>query len=399
MRQGCLSKSYLNTIFYMYCKACNSSEKIVKSGILRGQQRYLCKTCGTNFTLGQGAKTVSRKSHQTTIIDVAKHLGIAPSTVSRALNNKAEINAKTRELIVQTAMDMDYRPNLLAQSLNSGETQTIGVIIPNVERPYFAGVLAGIQKVAGIAGYRVIICQSNENYHLEVLNVQTLIGSRVDGLLISHSQETENFDYLRKAIARGLPIVHFDRIAPNLDTPRVVQRDYEGSYELVKHLIEQGCKRIAILAGPEKLLISEKRKEGYINALKQHDIALDDQLIAHTNFTKDEALAQLKKWMRLPEPPDAIYTVIYINAIQLITEAKAMGIKVPEDLAFVGFGDEPLAEFIEPSLTAYNLFPTKMGETAARLLIDHIINPENTSLETYAIDGEIRIRNSSLKKS
>ena len=379
------------------CKKCDSIENIVKSGFLRGKQRYYCKDCGIYFTIDLGDKIKYNKTHQVTIIDIAKSLGVAPSTVSRALNNKSEININTRQEILRVATELDYKPNLLAQSLNRGETHTIGVIIPNIERPFFAGVLAGIQDVASNAGYRVIICQSNETHQTEILNVQALMASRVDGLLISHSRETASFEHIKLHLNKGVPIVHFDRVCNELDTPKVIQEDFKGSFELVEHLIKQGCKRIAIFAGPEKLLISQTRLEGYRKALENNGIVYDKTLVYHGNFQKQESIYALNNWLNLSNPPDGIFAVHYANAIDMMVEVKRRNIKIPDDIAFTGFGDELIAELFEPSLTVYHLFPYKIGEVAATLLIDNIINKNTFIPYSQTVNGEIRIRKSSLK--
>lgn len=380
------------------CSKCENIESVVKAGLLRGKQRYYCKNCEIHFTIKNPQESIVRKSHQITIIDIARTLGVAPSTVSRALNNKAEINPETRQAILKVAYELDYKPNLLAQSLNRGETHTIGVIIPNIERPFFAGVLAGIQNVATNGGYRVIICQSNETHHTEILNVQALMASRVDGLLISHSKETYSFDHIKLHLNKGIPIVHFDRVCNELDTPKVIQEDFKGSFDLVEHLILQGCKKIAIMAGPERLLISQTRFEGYKAALKKHGIEVEKELIYHGNFKKEESLMALNGWLKLPIPPDGIFTVHYANAIEMMVEVKKRSIKIPQEIAFVGFGDELIAELFEPSLTVFHLFPYQVGETAASLLIDNIIHKENFKQYSQTVKGELIIRASSLKR-
>lgn len=379
------------------CKKCNSTSEVVKAGFLRGRQRFFCKACQVHFTVELPAASPQKAARQTTIIDIAKSLGVAPSTVSRALNGSNDINPLTRQEILRVANEMDYRPNLLAQSLHRGETHTIGVVIPNIERPFFAGVLAGIQNVATEAGYRVMICQSNESHSTETLNVQALIASRVDGLLISHSKETTSFEHIRLQLKKGLPIVHFDRVCNEVETAKVVQEDFEGSFALVEHLIQQGCRRIAVCAGPPQLLISQTRLEGYKAALRHYGLPLDDALIYHTDFKKGEALAALAHWCSLPEPPDGIFSVHYGNAIELLVELKRCEIQVPKQIAIVGFGDELIAELIEPSLTVFHLFPFEMGETAASLLIDNIIHRDTFSPITKKMRGELRIRQSSMR--
>ncbi|HAK76919.1 MAG TPA: LacI family transcriptional regulator [Runella sp.] len=379
------------------CKQCQSASEVVKAGFLRGRQRFYCKTCQVHFTMELPAASPQKTVRQTTIIDIAKSLGVAPSTVSRALNGSTDINSLTRQEILRVANEMDYRPNLLAQSLHRGETHTIGVVIPNIERPFFAGVLAGIQNVATEAGYRVMICQSNESHSTETLNVQALIASRVDGLLISHSKETTSFEHIRLQLKKGLPIVHFDRVCNEVETDKVVQEDFEGSFALVEHLIQQGCRRIAVCAGPPQLLISQTRLEGYKAALRHYGLPLDDTLIYHTEFKQSESLTALNHWLSLPEPPDGIFAVHYGNAIELLVELKRRKIQIPTEIAVVGFGDELIAELIEPSLTVFHLFPFEMGETAASLLIDNIIHRDTFSPVTKKMRGELRIRQSSMR--
>ncbi|NBB22512.1 substrate-binding domain-containing protein [Runella sp. CRIBMP] len=380
------------------CTKCGSVENIVKSGFIRGKQRLFCKACEVHFTINLPQKEINKTARQITIVDIAKSLGISPSTVSRALNGRSDINPMTRQEIIRVATEMDYRPNLLAQSLNRGETHTIGVVIPNIERPFFAGVLAGIQKVATEAGYRVMICQSNESHSTETLNVQALVASRVDGLLISHSKETTSFDHIKLQLRRGLPIVHFDRVCNEVETAKVVQEDFEGSFVLTEHLILQGCKRIAVCAGPRELLISISRLNGYKAALAKYDIPLREELIYHTNFIKGESLLALDGWLNLPQKPDGILAVHYANAIDMIVELKKRKIKIPSEIAIVGFGDELIASLIEPSLTVFHHSSFQMGAIAAKMLVDNIIHKDTFQPMLQKMNGELIIRQSSLRK-
>jgi DNA-binding LacI/PurR family transcriptional regulator len=379
------------------CTKCGSAENIVKSGFIRGKQRLFCKSCEVHFTINLSQKEGSKPPRQITIVDIAKSLGIAPSTVSRALNGSTEINSATRREIIRVAAEMDYRPNLLAQSLNRGETHTIGVVIPNIERPFFAGVLAGIQKVATEAGYRVMICQSNESHSTETLNVQALVASRVDGLLISHSKETTSFEHIKLQLKKGLPIVHFDRVCNEVETAKVVQEDFEGSFVLTEHLILQGCRHIAVCAGPHELLISISRLNGYKAALAKYGIPLREELIYHTNFIQGESLLALEGWLSLPQRPDGILAVHYANAIDMIVELKKRKIKIPSEMAVVGFGDELIASLIEPSLTVYHHSPLQMGVIAAKMLIDTIIHKDTYRPVVETVKGELIIRQSSLR--
>ncbi|TGE06195.1 LacI family DNA-binding transcriptional regulator [Hymenobacter fodinae] len=380
----------------MKCTKCYSADAVMRAGFIRGRQRYLCKACNYHFTDDKTPQVSETKPRQTTISDVAKVLGVAPSTVSRALNGHSDINANTRQAILDVARQLDYQPNLLAQSLKSSETNTIGVVIPDIERPFFATAVSGIQQVVGEAGYRVMICQSKESYDMEVSNVQALIASRVDGLLICHSRETENFDHVKPEACRGIPVIHFDRVSNEVDSAKVILDDWNGAFNVTEHLIEQGARRIAILAGPESLLISRNRLAGYQNALKRHHMPLRPEYQTHINFKPESAVAALDNWLALPEPPDAIFAINYTNAFDLLVALKQRGIRVPDDMAVVGFGDEFMASMIEPGLTTVNLHPYRIGQQAARLFLEQVRQKESFQPRTFVITGDLVIRQSSL---
>jgi DNA-binding LacI/PurR family transcriptional regulator len=380
----------------MKCTKCYSADAVMRAGFIRGRQRYLCKACNYHFTDDKTPQVSETKRRQTTISDVAKVLGVAPSTVSRALNGHSDINANTRQAILDVARQLDYQPNLLAQSLKSSETNTIGVVIPDIERPFFATAVSGIQQVVGEAGYRVMICQSKESYDMEVSNVQALIASRVDGLLICHSRETENFDHVKPEACRGIPVIHFDRVSNEVDSAKVILDDWNGAFNVTEHLIEQGARRIAILAGPESLLISRNRLAGYQNALRRHHMPLRPEYETHINFRPESAVAALDNWLALPEPPDAIFAINYTNAFDLLVALKQRGIRVPDDMAVVGFGDEFMASMIEPGLTTVNLHPYRIGQQAARLFLEQVRQKESFQPRTFVITGDLVIRQSSL---
>ncbi|MFC0186636.1 transcriptional regulator, LacI family [Pseudarcicella hirudinis] len=379
------------------CPKCGKVESIKRAGFLRGKQRFCCKECDYFFIENTESSPVVKQRHQTTIIDIANKIGVSTATVSRALNGHPDVNINTRKAIKELAAELDYQPNLLAQGLHRNETHTIGVIIPDIQRHFFSSVVSGIQKIASDAGYRVMICQSNESHFTETLNVQALVASRVDGLLISHSRETSSFEHIKLQLNKGLPIVHFDRVCEEVQTAKIVQEDFRGSFILIEHLIKQGCKRIAVYAGPEELLISRKRLEGYKAALTQYGIDIAEELIIHGNFKHDDSLLALNKWLQLPEPPDGIFAVHYGNAIEIMVALKEKNVKIPEEIAIVGFGDELIASVIEPGLTTFHQFPFKIGETAASILIDNIIQKENFVPFTQTVQGELKIRKSSCR--
>lgn len=380
------------------CIKCNSVDGVIKSGFLRGSQRFYCKQCDFNFVLEAESIKPIKKSGQVTIVDLAKHLGISVATVSRALNDKSDISQHTRKMVLEAANTLDYKPNLLAQSLNKGKTNTIGIVIPNVELPFFATALAKMQQVALGNGYRIIVCHSSESEEIEVLNTETLIACRVDGILLSHSKETNSFEHLKHVIDKGIAIVNFDRVCNEIDTAKVIHEDFKGSFDLVEHLIKQGCKRIGIMLGPEKFYISQIRLTGYKAALEKHGIELNENYIVYSEMNKNDGGRVFDYFMSLPYPPDGIFAILSRNAIEMMVEAKKRKFKIPEEIAFVGFGDDLLAELFEPSLTVFNHFPTKVGEAAIKMLIENIDKKDDFLPYTQSIQGELIVRDSSLKK-
>lgn len=386
----------MQTMSLLSCSKCNVAGQVLRAGFVRGQQRYFCKACSCHFTEERPAQAAAR-SRQTTISDIATALGVATSTVSKALRGYPDINSQTRQAIADMAKKLDYQPNSLAQSLKSNHTFTVGVVVPDMERPFFAAAVSGIQQVAATAGYRVMICQSKESYEAEVSNVQALIASRVDGLLVCHSRETVDFAHVSPQAIRGIPIVHFDRVCNAVDSAQVVLDNWGGAYAVTEHLVQEGCQRIAILAGPESLLISRQRISGYRNALKHNRLPVQAAYEVHSDFQPGSALAALEGWLALPEPPDAIFTVNYRNAFDLMRALKQRGLRIPQDIAIAGFGDEFLASFVEPGLTAVNLHPFQVGQQAAELFLDQVRLKDAFVPQTFIVSGDLVIRQSSLK--
>src|SRR5690606_3496575 len=294
------------------CPKCGKVETILKSGFVRGVQRYYCKECIYHFTLikkGRYRNSAFDNKRQTTIVYIAKAVGVSASTVSRALKIHEDIRSRTKALVKQAAVELDYQPNLLAQSLNRRETHVIGVVVPDIENPFFASVLSGIQHTASASGYKVMIYQSNESHKTEAANIQTIMNNWIDGLLICHSKETQTFEHLKLQMKKGIPIVHFDRICEETPTSKVLQDNVEGSEQIVTHLLNEGCQRIAVIAGPEHLYITKKRLEGYENALKKAHIESDHKLIAYTDFTKPSIQHAIDGWLAQDSRPEAIFCI------------------------------------------------------------------------------------------
>ena len=312
------------------------------------------------------------KRHQVTIVDIAKELNLSKSTVSRALTGHPSVNAVTRQAVLELAEKLDYQRNMLAISLITRKTNTIGIIVPEFISSYFPNVTIGAQEIATKAGYNTVICQSNETYETEVANTKVMLSNQVDGVLVSITKETKNFDHLKIFQRKGIPIVFFNRVCDEMDVPKVIVDDFDGAFRAVSHLIERGRKRIAHLSGPPSLKISEKRLNGYKAALRKNNIELDDDLVIPYDLNLDMVHIYVTHLLNLPDPPDAIFAISDPTAIEIIQVVKKKGLKVPEDIAVVGFSNDFASGLIHPSLTTVSQPVKEIGRTAAQLLIDQI---------------------------
>ncbi len=311
------------------------------------------------------------KSHPITIKDIARILGISPSTVSRALKDHPDISPKTKQLVQTFAQKVNYRPNALALSLRSSKTNTIGIVIPEIVHHFFSSVISGIEDVAYGRGYNAIICQTNENYQREVIDMQALIDNRVDGILISMSKNTHEFTHFNNVRDNGVPIVFFDRICEAISSDRVIADDFEGARIATRHLINKGCKKIMHLAAPQHLLIGKNRKEGYYSALREHHLQCDEDYIIKCD-TRESVFAKADDIIRLAGEIDGVFAVNDSTAIAVMQVLQRNGYNVPKDIAVVGFGDGPNANIAYPPLTTVEQKGYDIGQAAMRLLIGHI---------------------------
>lgn len=342
------------------------------------------------------------RTNQITIKDIARELGISPSTVSRALKDHPDISVKTKKAVNELADKLNYQPNIVALNLRQQKTNTIGVIIPEIVHFFFSTVISGIEDVAYTAGYNVILTQSNESYQREIIDLKALFNSRVDGMLLSISRETANFEHIESIIAKGVPIVFYDRMYNSPTSSKVIVDDYAGAKEAVKHLIEQGCKRIAHINGAPNLIISIDRFRGYQDALKEANMDVIDSLVVNSSSgTLEEGKNATFKLLSLPNPPDAIFANNDPMAMGAMIALKEKGIKIPQEIAIVGFSNWFFGELMEPSLTTVDQPGFEMGQEAARLLIRQIEMKEKDHFdippETKILKTRLIIRNSSLK--
>ncbi|SFF69922.1 MULTISPECIES: LacI family DNA-binding transcriptional regulator [Salegentibacter] len=340
------------------------------------------------------------KKKEVTIYDLAKELNYSPSTISRALNNHKSIGKKTIKKIQKTAEEFNYRPNALAASLRNNTSRTIGITIPKINHPFQASLITGIEKTARKAGYNVIITQSDDKYKNEVDNVKALYDARVGGLIVSLGMETRDTSHFDQYVKQNIPIVFVDRVPENFNSYRVIIDNHAAGYRATKHLIEQGCKRIAHFAGAQHVNVYNLRKKGYVDALIDSGLQVDEELIMDMKtLSFEEGKKATEKLLKLDNPPDGIFSAIDTAAVSAILYAKEKGVKIPEELAIIGFNDDPISRIVEPTLSTVSHPAQKMGEISTKRILEHSTRKLDAAVsEITMLDTEIIIRNSSKRK-
>jgi LacI family transcriptional regulator len=341
------------------------------------------------------------KYESVTIKDIAKALGVSTSTVSRALRDSHEISTATKQMVLDVAEKLNYRPNPIALSLKERKTRSIGVIVCEIANSFFSQIINGIESVAYDKGYNVIISQTNESYEREVIDLQNMSSRAIDGLLISVSTETSDFTHINELHKRGLPIVFFDRIASDIKTHSVIIDNYKGAYEATEHLINAGYKNIAAIGNSEFLSITVDRMAGYKDALTANGIKIDKKLIKYCFYggmifsevedTVNQLLIQKKK-------PDAIITLSDKLTTGCLKTFNRRGLRVPEDIAIVGFSNSDLTELTNPPLSVVKQPAFEMGRAATELILQIIESKRPiTEFEKRIMSTEFIPRESSKK--
>ncbi|MBN1789344.1 MAG: LacI family DNA-binding transcriptional regulator [Bacteroidales bacterium] len=337
------------------------------------------------------------KTHRVTIKDIARELKVSISTVSRALTDHPDISPGTKQVVRDFVEKMKYRPNAIALSLRNQRTQIIGVIVPEIVHHFFSEVISGIDEAAVKAGYNVMFFQSNERYDREIMNIQSIMASRADGVLISFAKDTSNFNHIRQLLDDRIPVVLFDRATDEIETDKVIVDDFEGAFTAVEYLIKTGCKRIAHFAGPQHLQTHYQRKRGYISALEKNGLPLDDNLVLISD-SYESALEVTRILMQKPDPPDAIFAVNDMTAVGTLNALKAMEFRIPEDVSVVGFTNGLVSKVTDPLITTISQHGFEIGKKATEILIRRI-QEEGKSFKpiTEVIKTELVIRDSTRK--
>ncbi len=330
---------------------------------------------------------------QASIQDIAKALGVSPSTVSRALKNHPDISEKTCKMVQEYAQKVHYRPNVFALGLKQRRSMTIGIIIPEIIHHFFSSVLSGIEDMAYGKGYRVMICQSNENHIREVINMQALLDHRVDGLIVSVSKSTLDFSHFKKAGDQQVPVVFFDRTCDEIDSDRVVTNDFEGARMVVSHLIKRGCRNILHLAGPQHLNVGRERYNGYVQALRDAGIKPKSNLVIKCDTPSK---VEYRRSIILSRAPgiDGVFAVNDFSAAAVMRLLQENGFDIPGNIAVAGFGDDPLASMVRPALTTVEQRGYDMGRESARLLINRLDGNAKKEFQTRIFPAFLKVRES-----
>ncbi len=329
--------------------------------------------------------------------DLAQELGVSISTVSRALKNHPDISPELTKKIKDLAEKRNYTPNPLAMGLLRQQTKMIGVIVPDINTHFYSSIISGIEKVAKEHGYFIVITSSNESMEKEIESVNNLLKSRVEGFIMCLSQETDRFDHFEKLVKNEIPLVFFDRICENIEAPAVLANGQDATKKIAKHFYENGCRRIAYISGPEHLNISQNRKVGYLNGLKECGLEYDSNLLIHCNLSIEEAKLATKKLLALDQKPDAIFGMNDTIAFAAMIEVKKEGYKIPEDISLAGFTDEFHSIVVDPPLTSVSHPTFQMGEEAAKLFFESVEQGKNIK-KRVMLPIDLVVRASSKKK-
>nr|WP_299170580.1 LacI family DNA-binding transcriptional regulator [uncultured Allomuricauda sp.] len=339
-----------------------------------------------------------KKKRNITLKELARDLSLSISTVSRALNDHPDISSDTKEKVQQLANKHNYVPNLFASGFRSQRTHILGVIVPNISHYFTTTILKGILDEGENLGYRVIISESQNDDKKQSEMLKTMIQFGVDGILLALSRRTKSINDIIQ-IANRIPLVMFDKVSGKIPCTQVVINEEEAAYNAVEHLINTGKKRIAIIKETEQSYNSKKRFQGYLRALEEHGISVDEKIILSTediSMTKGRRMANVL--LSLKKRPDAIFAITDSAAIGVIKALNKFKIKIPEEIAVVGFSNSASSTIITPPLSTVDQPGNKIGRTAVKSLIDEIENPKDDLMtKTIELKTNLIVRDSSFR--
>lgn len=329
------------------------------------------------------------KKKDITIYDLANELKISASTVSRALNDHFSIGAETKKAVRKLAKEKGYRTNVIASSLRTNKSSTIGIMVTWINRPFISSLIAGAEKAAKEAGYQVIITQTHDDIEMEKANLKMLYGIRVSALIVSLAMETNDYSHFDLFLDNGMPVIFADRIPKKSNVSMVNINNFNAGFDATQHLIDQGCKRIAHFGGLPHQTLYEDRCFGYKAALKKNNLYEGEELIIYANqLSADEGKRLAEQLLTLDVIPDGIFCANDTVAVSAMKYLISQGYNVPEDIAIIGFNDDPICQLINPTLSTIHHPAEKLGEYAVAqvlLALEKDYKIATTTLDTYVV--------------
>jgi LacI family transcriptional regulator len=334
-----------------------------------------------------------------TIYDIAKELDISPSYVSKALNGHESVGDAMRQRVREKAEQLNYKHNSHAANLRRGQSRTIGVVVPHINQSFFSDAISGIEEVCFAHNHSLVICQSHESYEKEGKAIETLIHQNVGCILISNAEETASTDHLRQIVKNKIPVIQFDRCLDAFDSFKVINDNRAVSCEAVRSLIREGYRNIAFLGGPALVKAFQERKEGFIAAITEANLSIPYNFIVDNVLTRERGRQAALPLLRLPNRPDAIFTVSDHQSLGVMDAAAELGISIPSELGVFGFADETFAQLVKPALSTIDQHSFELGRKAAELYFERIYGQDAMpKTETIVIPSEMRIRQSSRRQ-
>lgn len=330
--------------------------------------------------------------------ELAAELKLAPSTVSRALNDSYEISEATKKRVISMAEKLNYHANPFARSLRENKSKTIAVIIPERINSFFAQVMDGIEEIAQEHGYHLLIYNTHEDLEREMKIVNLLLNGRADAIAMSVTSQTSDVSHLHKLHDSGLPVIFFDRIRTEIPTTKFITNDYESAYEGTKHLIKQGCKRIAFFTLGKDLSISQARQRGYSDAIKSEGLEEDPAMTLYCSHDEEENVKLIEEMLLSSQCPDGILASVEKLAFATYHAVKRTNLKIPSDLKLISFSNSSISGLLNPSLTSITQPALSIGNECAKLLIKKLTKPKHYELidQVITIPSKIIIRESTL---
>ncbi|QNF34811.1 LacI family DNA-binding transcriptional regulator [Adhaeribacter swui] len=325
-----------------------------------------------------------------TMKEIAKHLGVSITTVSRALQNHPRIGLRTREQVHELVQKMGYVPNSTAIYLKKKCTYNIGVVLPFLTEQFFSLAISGIEDTTAKSGYSVLVVQSRNNFEREQAAITSLIKHGVDGIIVSVASETQTYRHLDEAQRHGIPVVLFDRVIKKAPNSCVYSDIMVGAYEAIAFLIARGLTRIALLNGPNTLQATEERLNGYVKALQEHGIGVNIHYIKSVNLLREDTIRKTNELLNLPEPPQAILAFHDYIALDAMQVCKERGMHINKDICFVSFSNLSFCSYLDhPPIASIEQFPYEMGEKAAEILMAAVANPDTATRREVIIKSKL----------